>query len=348
MYKVNKINRNVAVMMATFVLIGFSSCEKDGTTPNGISSNTKNQTSNTNKSGDEVDVELSNFIDVMVQETDLPYDMEASKALIYTEAALEWRIANPDAEAGVTKVFNFQYPIQLNSNNGEWEFDGAGISTLNQQIYDELEQAATNYNAAGFQSGSKFWTVIDVVVPENSNYSNNYTVEVVAVLAGVSSASAPVFNCLVNGSYPIAGYGSCNNSTPTSPNLAAAYNVVGKNCSALKNVPCNSFLYVQYNVHGKWVLGTQSAGSFFASSTNPNYCVTENYSNNFVIPGAIAWYNNNIPIWGNTWKKRGVFFDVYTGGSSPYIYTSRMLGAYYQKCVRVAITSLEMRPTPFF
>ncbi len=210
-----------------------TSCEKEENmainTENG--QNSKSGLANSNKS-EEVNVEdIFTFIDAVSDDGITVAATVAEDAMLYTEAALNWRLTNTDKIPSSSYVGNTEINVTVSEYGGALQINSSDIENMNSDLYNHIYNVADTLTLPDLGDG-KYISVIDLNWEELIEGSNTITVQFVI---NNSVSSAP--SCNVTDYWkPIFNMGGCNNNTATTSDA-------GKEINTRVNMEiCNSYI----------------------------------------------------------------------------------------------------------
>lgn len=223
------IKKTAFVFAASLVLVA---CEKEQAEPTYRMNNesvVKSKSENINKSSDELLDDVLTFIEG-VTESSLNSSYNAEEALLYTEAALNYRLTNDNHLPSATYIDTIEYVVEVDEED-DLIISEENIQTMNDDLYDEIYSNAENYNFEDNMDG-KFISFVDIKWSMIGVGGNAVT-----VAYGINNFNSVVPNCNFMGSWrPIFDMGGCNGNPATSSDA-------GKELNRIVNYPsCNTEL----------------------------------------------------------------------------------------------------------
>ncbi len=210
------------IMIAAMTAIMITSCEKEeGMTLDAESGqNSKSGMTNSNKSEDVNVEEVFTFIDAVSDDGISVASTSAEDAILYTEAALNWRLTNTDKIPSSSYIGNTEINVTVSEYGGELQINSSDIENMNTDLYNHIYNVADSLTLPDLGDG-KYISVIDLSWEELTEGSNTINVQFVV---NNSVSSAP--SCNVTDYWkPIFNMGGCNNNTATTSDAGKEINM---------------------------------------------------------------------------------------------------------------------------
>lgn len=227
--------KNYIKLTALIVAVSFAqvACEKDQNEPaNRMNAGEAVKSKNyeiTNKSSEELLEDILSFID-HVTESSLDSSFEAEDALLYTEAALNYRLTNDNHLPSSTHIDTTEYYVEIDDEDG-LIISTEKIQSMNDDLYDVIYSEASDYNFEDNMDG-KFISFVDM---DWSNLGVGSNLITVAYSINNFNSVMPTCN-FTNSFRPIFDMGGCNGNPATSSDA-------GKELNKVVNYPsCNTEL----------------------------------------------------------------------------------------------------------
>jgi len=200
--------KNLNILLAFIITFMFFGCEKEQTTnPNSTALNKTKSNYSIEKSEEDLFTEVMGFIEATTNHT-LIENLNAQDALLFTEAAMNYRLTNDEHLPSESKSFSLNYEVEVLTDGVDLYIEANEIQAMNDYIYDFIYQEAEDYV---FENGNKDGKIISIVDFKIENLNAGlYSIAVEYTFSNFSSTPLPA-SCDVNLSwYPVMNDGGCN------------------------------------------------------------------------------------------------------------------------------------------